>query len=99
MRIDVNAFIGHYPFRRVPGGSPAALLEAMDRTGIDQAWISNLSAIFWRDPSEGNAVLYQVAERESRFRAVAAIHPELANWRAVLEEALARQAACVRADP
>jgi predicted TIM-barrel fold metal-dependent hydrolase len=99
MLIDVNAFIGHDPFRRVPGGSPAALLEAMDRTGIDQAWISNLSALFWRDPSEGNAELFQVAEREPRFRAVPAVHPALANWQAVLQEARARQTPCVRTDP
>jgi hypothetical protein len=99
MRIDVNAFLGHYPFRRLPGGSPAALLEAMDRTGIDAAWLSNLSAIFWRDPTEGNAVVYQAAEREPRFRPVPAVHPELANWGAVLREARARQAPCVRTDP
>ena len=33
MRIDVNAFVGAYPFRRVPGTSPEALLAAMDRIG------------------------------------------------------------------
>jgi hypothetical protein len=62
MRIDVNAFLGRYPFRRAPGGSPQALIDGMDRTDIAQAWISNLSAIFWRDPTEGNGVLYQAVE-------------------------------------
>ena len=37
MRIDVNAFVGAYPFRRVPGTSPEALLAAMDRTGLDES--------------------------------------------------------------
>ena len=54
MRLDVNAFLGSYPFRRVPGTSPEALLRAMDRTAIDQAWVTHLPGIFWRDPAAGN---------------------------------------------
>ena len=63
MRIDVNAFLGSYPYRRVPGTSPDALLAAMDRTGIDRAWVSHLPGIFWRDPAAGNAWLYEVGTR------------------------------------
>ena len=37
MRIDVNAFVGAYPYRRVPGTSPDGLLHAMARAGIDEA--------------------------------------------------------------
>jgi len=99
MLTDVNAFLGRYPFRRAPGGSPQALLEGMDRTGIDQAWVSNLSAIFWRDPTEGNSVVYSAAEYQSRFRPVPAIHPGLPNWTAVLQEAVDRKAPCLRSDP
>jgi len=99
MRVDVNAFLGRYAFRHTPGGSPQSLVQAMDRTGIDQAWISNLSAIFWRDPSEGNGVQYQTAAREPRFRPVPAVHPGLHNWQAVLQEAMEQRAPCVRSDP
>ena len=98
MRIDVNAFLGHYPFRKVEGGSPALLLEAMQRTGIDQAWVSNLSAVYWRDPTEGNAMLYRVAETQPALRPVPAVHPGLANWALVLAEAATR-APAVRVDP
>jgi len=99
MRIDVNAFLGRYPFRRAHGGSPQALLEAMHRTGIDQAWISNLSAVYWWDPTEGNAALYATSETNQRFRPVPAVHPELPNWKSVLGDARSRGAPCVRADP
>ena len=61
MRTDVNAFLGSYPYRRVPGTSPEALLEAMDRTGIDEAWVSHLPGIFWRDPGAGNNWLLETA--------------------------------------
>lgn len=99
MRIDVNAFLGRYPFRHAPGGSPQALLEAMDRTGVEQAWLSNLSAVFWRDPTEGNPLLYSAVERHPRLRPVPAVHPGLANWTEVLAEAREREAPAVRCDP
>ena len=99
MRIDVNAFLGAYPFRRVPGTTPEAVLAAMDRTGVDEAWVSHLPGIFWRDPHEGNPWLNEVAARRERLQAVAAIHPEIAGWEEVLRAAVATGAAAVRADP
>jgi predicted TIM-barrel fold metal-dependent hydrolase len=99
MRIDVNAFLGRYAFRKVPGGSPSSLLETMDRIGIDRVWLSNLSAILWKDPTEGNSVVYLAAAQQQRFRAVPAVHPGLPNWKPVLAEAVQRQVPCVRADP
>jgi uncharacterized protein len=99
MRVDVNAFLGRYAYRHTPNGSPQALIQAMDRTGVDQAWISNLSAVFWRDPTEGNAVQYQTAAREVRFRPVPAVHPGLPNWEAELQEAVEQRAPCIRSDP
>ena len=99
MRIDVNAFLGRYAFRKVPGGSPVSLLETMDRAGIDRAWLSNLSAILWKDPTEGNSVVYLAAAQQKRFRPVPAVHPGLPNWKAVLDEAVQREAPCIRADP
>lgn len=99
MRIDVNVFLGAYPFRRVPGTSPEAVLAAMDRAGITDAWVTHLPSVFWRDPAEGNGWLYDIAAREARFRAVPAVHPGLPRWEADLAEAVARRAPAVRCDP
>jgi uncharacterized protein len=99
MRVDVNVFLGRYPFHKVASGSPPALIEAMDRCKISEGWISNLSSIFWTDPSEGNAVLYLAAAHQPRFRPVPAVHPEMPNWERVLKEAVAREVPAVRADP
>lgn len=99
MRTDVNAFLGRYPFRHAPGGSPQALLDAMDRIGVEEAWLSNLSAIFWKDPTEGNEMLYSAVESKGRLRPVPAVHPALADWRDVVREALRRKAPAIRADP
>jgi len=99
MRIDVNSFLGSYPFRRVPGTSTDALLEAMDRVAIDQAWVSHLPSIFWRDPAAGNPWLYQTAQRSSRLLPIPAVHPGLNGWEQVLAEARAANAPAVRCDP
>jgi predicted TIM-barrel fold metal-dependent hydrolase len=99
MRVDVNAFLGAYPFRRVPGTSPDAVLAAMDRAGIDEAWVTHMPSVFWRDPAAGNAWLYDAASRHRRLRAVPAVHPGVPGWEECLQEAGAREAAAVRCDP
>ena len=99
MRIDVNSFVGAYPFRRVPGTSPDALLKAMDRVGVDRAWISHLPSVFWRDPAAGNAWLYETAQRFERLRPVPAVHPGLPGWEQLVPESRAGGAPAVRCDP
>jgi predicted TIM-barrel fold metal-dependent hydrolase len=99
MRTDVNAFLGSYPYRRVPGTSPQALLEAMDRTGIDEAWVSHLPGVFWRDPAAGNGWLLETTRAHPRLRPVLAVHPEMAGWEGVLRAAAEVGAPAVRCDP
>ncbi|MGN6392625.1 MAG: amidohydrolase family protein [Gemmatimonadales bacterium] len=99
MRIDVNALLGAYPFRRVPGTSPEALLAAMDRVGIDEAWVTHLPGVFWRDPTEGNPWLLGVARSLTRLRPVPAVHPGLADWRDAVRSAADGGVPAIRADP
>jgi uncharacterized protein len=99
MRVDVNAFLGAYPFARVPGTSPNALLAAMDRVAIDEAWVTHLPGLFWRDPTEGNGWLYEVCRAHPRLHPVPAVHPGFARWQDTLHEALDRHAPAVRGDP
>ncbi len=99
MRIDVNSFVGAYPFRRVPGTSTDSLLSAMDRVGIDQAWISHLPSVFWRDPASGNDWLYQTTGRLDRLRPVPAVHPGLAGWEQQVRNARDAGVPALRCDP
>jgi predicted TIM-barrel fold metal-dependent hydrolase len=99
MRLDVNSFLGAYPFRRVPGTSADALLKAMDRTGVDEAWVSHLPSVFWRDPAAGNSWLYDTARRFDRLRPVPAVHPGLSGWEQLVREARLAGAPAVRCDP
>lgn len=99
MRIDVNAFLGGYPFAKVPGTSPKDVLAAMDRAAIDAAWVTHLPGLFWRDPSAGNAWLYDTCREFPRLHPVPAVHPGLANWSDALREAVAQGAPAIRCDP
>ena len=98
-RVDCNAFLGAYPWRKVPGTSPDALVKALRRTSIDSAWITHLPSLFWRDPTEGNVWLYETAHAEGRFRPVPTVHPGLAQWEQVLSDATNGGAPAVRCDP
>lgn len=99
MRIDVNASLGAYPWRRIPGTSPAALRAALDRTAIDAAWVFHLPGIAWRDPMEGNSWLLDTCAHEPRFTPVPAIHPGLPQWERELEGLQQAGVRIVRADP
>jgi uncharacterized protein len=99
MRIDVNCFVGSYPYRRVPGTSPEALLRAMDRVEIDRAWVSHLPSVFWRDPAEGNDWLYRIGRQYERLTPVPAVHPGLDGWDQVVAQARGEGAPAVRSDP
>jgi predicted TIM-barrel fold metal-dependent hydrolase len=75
------------------------VLQACDRVGIDQAWISHLPSVFWRDPAAGNTWLYETAQRQERFRPIPAIHPGLSGWTEELQVAAGQAAPAVRCDP
>src|SRR5947207_13260295 len=81
MRIDVNAFLGAYPYRRVPGTSLDGLLPAMTRAGIDEAWVRHLPSPFWRQPMGGNASLYETVAGEPRLTPSPGLPPGLSAWR------------------
>lgn len=91
MMIDVNATIGHYPFRRLRNNSAATMVELMDANGIDRAAVSSLHAVFYRDAHRGNEELYEETRAHaSRFIPVATVNPRYVGWRRDLDECVER---------
>src|SRR5262249_34939832 len=78
---------------------PESVIAAMDRLGIDEAWVSHLPGVFWRDPAAGNPWLMDTCARSRRLRPVPAVHPGIARWRDTVESARAAGAPVVRAGP
>jgi uncharacterized protein len=98
-QVDINTFIGSYPFRDTGPCDPSDLVREVIRLGTTEAWVSHLGAFFWNDPTAGNTALFEAHHRDNRLRPVPAVHPGLPGWQEVLDEAIRRKAPAVRADP
>lgn len=98
-QIDVNTFLGRYPFRDIGHWDVPALLHEVSRVGTTEAWISHLGAVYQSDPAAGNDALYAAAQQDDRLKPVPAVHPTLSGWEAVVDEAIMRRAPAVRCDP
>ncbi len=87
MIIDVNAFLGHYPFRQLRNNSAAAFVAHLDRNGIDRAVVSSLHAVFYRDAHRGNEELFaETRAHASRLIPVATVNPKYVGWERDLAE-------------
>lgn len=89
MIIDVNAFLGHYAFRRLRHNSAMELLAIMDHFGIARACVASAEAILYRDSHMGNVMLHEeTLPYPERFWCYATINPAYAEWRHDLRECL-----------
>lgn len=87
MIIDVNASLGHYPFRQLRHNTVPALLAQMDRAGIARAVVSSLHAVFYRDVHRGNEELFaETRAHADRFVPVPMINPKYVGWERDLAE-------------
>jgi len=81
MIIDVNAYLGHYAFRRLRHNTAASLLKLMDARRIDRAVVSSASAITYRNAQSGNEeVDGEVKPHRDRLIPFAVINPTYAGW-------------------
>jgi len=91
MIIDVNAHLGHYPFRRLNHRTAAELIKLMDANGIDRAVVSSLHAVFYRNAHRGNEELHEETKPFGpRFIPVATVNPKYVGWKRDLDEAVDR---------
>jgi predicted TIM-barrel fold metal-dependent hydrolase len=98
--IDVNTFIGGYPFRHLPHPDPEVLVRVLDREEIRQAWVGHLPSAFYRDPTPGNIELVAaLAPFAERLRPVPAIRPGWPKWEQLVRDAANAGAPAVRAYP
>ena len=81
MRIDIHAYIGHWPFRQLRGNTCEGLLANMNQHGIDRAVISHLHGIFYKNSQAANEELAS-AVRPYRDRLIpfAVINPTYTEW-------------------
>lgn len=87
--IDINAYVGHWPFKQLRYNTCGMLLDRMDRFGVDVSVISNINGIFYKNAQSANVELYEELKTEGRFKhrfiPFAIINPMYAGWRDDLE--------------
>ncbi len=84
--IDSNAYVGEWPFRRLPYSQPDDLLRKMDSLGIERAVVSRLENVFFKDLLVGNRELQAIVEAQpDRFIPAYTINPAYPGWDEDLE--------------
>ncbi len=82
MILDVNAYLGHFAFRRLRHNNAAGLLALMDRSRIDRAVVSSASSIAYRNPQAGNEeTAAEIHGHSDRLIGFAVLSPAYAGWR------------------
>ena len=79
--IDANAYIGNWPFRKLPFTTHIALLDKMDALGIEKAVVSSLENVFYKDQLAGNCHLHaEVDHHADRLLPAFTINPMFPGW-------------------
>lgn len=98
--IDVNCFIGAYPFRHLPHPDPDVLVRVHAREGVGGAWVGHLPSAFYRDPAPGNAVLLEaLAAHAPALRPAPVVRPDWPGWERTLATLVSAGAPAIRAYP
>jgi predicted TIM-barrel fold metal-dependent hydrolase len=89
MLIDSNAYVGHWPFRKMNNNTCEKLLDRMKEYDVDISVISNLNGIFYKNTQPANEELYNEIRSDRRFSdrfiPFAVINPIYAGWKHDLE--------------
>ncbi len=88
---DCNAHIGNWPFRKLHNNNAMGLLRMMDRSGITNAVVSSIDAIFYKNCQPGNVEVFrQIKKYRERLFPFAVINPYYAGWQEDLEECVGK---------
>jgi len=81
MIVDVNAYLGHFAFRRLRHNTATSLLALMDAKKIDKAVVSSADAITYRNAQAGNEdVAEETKGHRDRLIPFAVVNPFYAGW-------------------
>lgn len=94
MLVDINANVGHWPFKRLRYNTCKALLDRMNRFGVDISVVANLNGVFYKNTQSANEELVEELESHRRFQdrfiPFAIINPVYAGWRHDLDTCVKR---------
>jgi predicted TIM-barrel fold metal-dependent hydrolase len=89
MLIDINTYIGHFPFRTLRDNTPEKLVARLDRSNIQMAAVSSIDALFHRHPYSANEKLMRDLEPyPDRLIPIGTLNPLSPHWEDDLQDCL-----------
>jgi predicted TIM-barrel fold metal-dependent hydrolase len=90
MLLDINAHVGHWPFKQLKNNTCEKLIERMNRFDVEISVISNLNGVFYKDAQAANEELSDEIKSNRRFTnrfiPFAVLNPIYAGWQNDLEK-------------
>lgn len=84
MLIDINAHVGHWPFKQMKYNNCASLLGRMNKFGVEISVVSNMNGIFYKDTQSANEELFEELKSNKsfnkRFIPFAVLNPTYGGW-------------------
>jgi len=82
MIIDTNVYLSRWPFRRLEGDEPEALVAKLRQRNVEQAWGGSFDGMLHRDISSVNIRLAQVCRAYGQGVLIpfGSINPKLPDW-------------------
>ena len=82
MIVDANVNLSRWPFRRLSGDDPAALVARLRKHKVSQAWAGSFDGIFHKDIASANARLAKDchAHGQGILLPFGSINPKLPDW-------------------
>lgn len=92
MLIDINAYVGNWPYKQMAYSTCEALLGKMNQFGVDKAVVANMSGIFYKNCQAANEVLFAEIESHAtyseRIIPFAIINPVYPGWESDFDKCL-----------
>ncbi|MSU64657.1 MAG: amidohydrolase [Opitutus sp.] len=94
MLVDINAYVGHWPFQQFRITTCEKLLEKMDQYGAEVSVVSHLHGLFYKNTQSANEELVEELKSNRRFRdrfiPFAVINPTYGGWREDFETCISK---------